>query len=222
LAKKRLTSFCTAQHAAKAPLQSLVCCVRLVPSHDCRVFACCLQWCEFPWFRATLATPICAGERAILCVRLRRAGDCLFGRSACLARQDGAWGGRLWTTAEPLRPFSLFTYLTPARALVGDPVAWTDALTLQTVAVVSLAATHFLMWRRDLSAPLWSMRVPGRTRPKFLRWLLRHLLAPPSGSRHLGKVAGAPWRASRQRALARASWRYILVVSVPAGQRVRS
>ncbi len=58
--------------------------------------------------------------------------------------------GGLWTTAEPLLPFSLFTYLTPARALVGDQAAWTDALTLLAVAVVALAATHVLMRRRDL------------------------------------------------------------------------
>lgn len=58
--------------------------------------------------------------------------------------------GGLWTTAEPLLPFSLFTYLTPARALVGDQAAWTDALTLLAVAVVTLAATHVLMRRRDL------------------------------------------------------------------------
>ena len=58
--------------------------------------------------------------------------------------------GGLWTTAEPLLPFSLFTYLTPARALVGDQAARTDALTLLTVAIVALAATHVLMWQRDI------------------------------------------------------------------------
>lgn len=58
--------------------------------------------------------------------------------------------GGLWTTAEPLLPFSLFTYLTPARALLGEAAAWNDTLVMLGVAAVALAATHFLMWRRDL------------------------------------------------------------------------
>lgn len=58
--------------------------------------------------------------------------------------------GGMWTALEPLTPFSLFTYLTPAAALLGDPAARGDTLTMLAVSAVALATTHFLMWRRDL------------------------------------------------------------------------
>jgi len=58
--------------------------------------------------------------------------------------------GGLWTAFEPLMPFSLFTYLTPAGALIGDPTALMNTLTMLAVAAVALAITHVLMQRRDL------------------------------------------------------------------------
>lgn len=58
--------------------------------------------------------------------------------------------GGLWATFEPLLPYSLFTYLTPAGALMGDQAARTDTLIMLGVAAVALAVTHVLMRRRDL------------------------------------------------------------------------
>lgn len=59
--------------------------------------------------------------------------------------------GGLWDAIEPLKTFSLFTYLTPHSALAKAASAWTDLYILLTVAVVSIGLTYILMERRDLS-----------------------------------------------------------------------
>jgi len=59
--------------------------------------------------------------------------------------------GGLWDAVEPLKTFSLFTYLTPHAALTGDASAWTDLYVLLGVAIVALSLTYVFMERRDLN-----------------------------------------------------------------------
>jgi len=59
--------------------------------------------------------------------------------------------GGLWDAIEPLKTFSLFTYLTPHSALTKASSAWTDLYILLAVATVSIGLTYILMERRDLS-----------------------------------------------------------------------
>jgi len=58
--------------------------------------------------------------------------------------------GGLWAAFEPLLPLSLFTYLTPRSALLGEPAALTDTLIMLSVALAALTLTHVQMLRRDL------------------------------------------------------------------------
>jgi len=58
--------------------------------------------------------------------------------------------GGLWDAVEPLMPFSLFTYLTPHSALLGERAALTDTSIMLAVAVAALVLAHGLMRRRNL------------------------------------------------------------------------
>ncbi|MBS3937371.1 MAG: ABC transporter permease subunit [Peptococcaceae bacterium] len=59
--------------------------------------------------------------------------------------------GGLWDAVEPLKTFSLFTYLTPHAALTQNASAWTDLYVLLGVTTIAMSLSFVLMERRDLS-----------------------------------------------------------------------